>query len=125
MKKESQPLEISDDESIEVHTNYAIDNPLYIEDEDPSKRYFFAANDGDKSRPDGIARVEQLGYRKSEKKHGSTDCVLMEIPRAIWDAREKKKREARDQAYANAESQLEREAGDNVVKLDKDGGYRR
>ena len=125
MKKEAQPLEINDDEEIEVHTNYDIDNPLYIEGEDPSMRYFFAANDGDKSRPDGVARVEQLGYRKSEKKHGSTDCVLMETPRKLWEDREKKKRENRSLAYKKSVSQLAQAAGDSVVTLDKAGGYRR
>ena len=124
-KEKAQPLEIADDESVEVYTNYDYDSPLQIENEDPSMRYFFAANDGDNSRPDGVARVKQLGYKVSEKKHGSTDCTLMEIPREIWERRERAKRQRRLESRRGLKSQIEDQAGESAVRLKKDGGYYR
>lgn len=123
-KPEPQPLEIDDDEAIDVFTNYELDDPLRIENPDPEMRYFFAADDGDKSRPDGVARVTAMGYRVSRKTHYSPDCVLMEIPRARWEKAQARKRRIIEDQRKPGNSEFERLAGDSVVTLDKEGGYR-
>lgn len=80
--------------------NYDSDGPEVF-DPDPKMRYFLAANDGDNSRPDGVTRVTQLGYRVSEKKHTSPDCVLMETPRPLYEKRmEKQRRQMKSKAKA-------------------------
>ena len=65
-KPKAQPLEVSDGELIDILTNYEIGG-LKIYDEDPSMRYFFAADDGDKVRPDGVHRLRELGYKDCYK----------------------------------------------------------
>lgn len=125
MKKEAQPLELGDEE-IDVHTNYDMDNPLTVEDPDPAMRYYFAANDGDNSRPDGVARVKARGYQVSKKAHGSTDCTLMEIPKAAWERRRAAMLRARQESLGEAERGLARRIeseGGRSIRLKKDGGY--
>jgi hypothetical protein len=120
-KPEAKPLEINDDELIDILTNYEIGG-LKVYDEDPAMRYFFAANDDDKIRPDGIHRVMELGYRVSEKKHNSVDCVLMEIPRDRWERMQKLKHRARIKGRAEKMAQVRRDIGNNFVDLSRNGG---
>lgn len=95
---DAEPAEFSDDSSIDAGANYTYD-PFRITDPDPAMRYFFAADDKDAIRPDGVRRlVAEKGYRKSEKAHGGgADCVLLEIPLSVWEQRQaaKVKRDAR------------------------------
>lgn len=85
-KKENAAI-FDDDEEISLGANFDYENPLHIEDPDPNMHYYFAAVDGDKGRPDGVARVMQRGYQKSSKKHYSTDCELMECPKELYEKR--------------------------------------
>lgn len=122
MKKEqepqAQPLELSDDELIEVMANYEIGG-LVVEDEDPSKRYFFAASGDDKVRPDGVERIKQLGYTVSRKKHNSVDCTLMEIDRSRWERMQKLKHGRRIKARSEKMNQMRSDIGDAFVRLDR------
>lgn len=121
IEPKAQPLEVGDDELIEILTNYERGG-LRITDEDPSMRYFFAIDDGDKIRPDGVGRVKDLGYKTSEKKHNSVDCVLMEIPRDRWERMQKLKHRARLRDRAEKMSQMKRDIGSNLVRLDQESG---
>lgn len=113
----AQPLEIDDESLIEIMANYELGG-LRVEDEDPSMRYFFAADDGDKVRPDGVHRIKQLGYQVSGKAHNSVDCVLMEIPRERWDRMQKLRTRGRIADRAKKMKEMRNDIGDNFVNLE-------
>jgi hypothetical protein len=83
-KTEAEPKQFSDTTEINAGANYDVIDPLLITDPDPNMHYYFAADDGDRTRPDGVARLKQMGYRESDKTHGSPDCKLLEIPLEIY-----------------------------------------
>lgn len=86
--KQPEPAEFPDDAEVLAGADYTFD-PFKVHDPDPDMYYFFAANDGNKVRPDGVhRRTTEMGYRISEKQHGGgADCVLVEIPNRVRDAR--------------------------------------
>lgn len=84
--KQAEPAEFPDDAEIQAGANYDVDDPLRIVDPDPAMYYYFAADDGDKMRPDGVHRLtREKGYRISKKEHYSPDCVLLERPLVEWE----------------------------------------
>jgi hypothetical protein len=113
-KPEAQPLEVSDDALIKILTNYEVGG-LKVYDEDPNMRYFFAADDDDKIRPDGVHRVKDLGYRISEKKHNSVDCVLMEMPRDRWERIQQLKHRGRISDRSEKMKSMRRDMGRDFV----------
>jgi hypothetical protein len=104
-KKPNDTVEFPDDVEIEGGADYDFADPTAFAGKDPGMRYFFAADDKDAARPDGVAALERRGYRRSEKKHHHPDCVLMEIPIDIH-----KKRQAaaakRNRKLVNAATKL-------------------
>lgn len=101
-KQDPVAAEFPDGTEIDGGADYTFD-PFRVYDPDPEMHYFFAANDGNKIRPDGVHRLTaEMGYRRSEKQHGGgADCVLLEVPNRIRDARLAAKRK-RDEAMAKA-----------------------
>lgn len=99
--------EFPDDAGFEVGADFSVHDHFNVIDGDPGMRYYLAANDDDSGRPDGVAQVKLRGYRESDKQivGGSSDCKLMEIPRRVFDAREKRKLEAR-QARSKAAARV-------------------
>jgi hypothetical protein len=82
----AEPAELPDDVDISVGADYELEDPCKPINPQPGFRYFAAANDGDTSRPDGVARCKQMGYEVcTEEKILSTDCVLMRMPLAKWE----------------------------------------
>jgi hypothetical protein len=118
-KPEAVPAEFPDTSEINAGANYDVIDPLLITNPDPNMHYYFAADDGDRTRPDGVARLKQMGYRESDKQHGSPDCKLLEIPMEIYEKRQSAS------AQRNAENQravMEPPNGLEVVR--KDHGIR-
>jgi hypothetical protein len=101
---EAEAAEFPDDTEIDAGANYDVFNPLEIFDPDPDKHYYFAADDGDSIRPDGVIRQLANGYVRSNKKHASPDCILLEEPLERWEKRQaaKAKRDAKAQRDAYA-----------------------
>lgn len=86
------PAELPDDVEIGGGANYEYTDPCKPINPQPGFRYFAAADDGDTSRPDGIARVKAMGYEMcSTETCLSTDCKLMRIPQSKWDAMNSKR----------------------------------
>jgi len=93
-EKTTQAAEFPDDTEIDGGANYDHEDIFDIEDKDPAMRYFFSIDDGDGIRPDGVSACERKGYLRSTKKHHHPDkkTVLMEIPRAKYEARQEAER---------------------------------
>jgi hypothetical protein len=92
-KHEAKTASFPDGTEFDLGANYDAQTTGNVQDPDPAMRYYLAADDGNNGRPDGVRSVQNMGYRKSEKKHDSPDLVLMEIPRHVWDARQEAKQE--------------------------------
>lgn len=90
---------------------------LAVENPDPKMRYYWAAK-GDPSRADGVDRVKQLGYRVSEKKHSSVDCVLMETPRDLYDYRMRQQAEANRKKMRTVRRDVEAPAEQGLEVMD-------
>lgn len=104
--KQSTPVELDDDVEISLGANYGLTDPCTIINPQPGYRYYHAANDGDNSRPDGVARIEAEGYEKCTiEKSLSTDCIPMRIPIEKWEARQRAKLRATE-AATNANMHL-------------------
>ena len=122
-KTQAASVELPDDTAIVAGANYDAANPLWIEDEDPSMHYFFAVDDqANKGRPDGVTMLLRQGYRRSEKKHGSPDCILLEIPKATFEARD---RERREREYKLRRAALQPPKGATGVAFDGHGDIRK
>ena len=102
--QEAEAAEFPDDTEIDGGANYDVFDPLEIYEKDPTKHYYFAADDGDSIRPDGVIRQLANGYVRSEKQHASADCILLEEPLERWEARQaaRAKRDAKAQRDAYA-----------------------
>lgn len=96
--KDAQVAELPDDSEFDLGANYDV-RSIEVEDPDPSMKYFFAVKDDGGGRPDSVYSCKRMGYEVSKKKcSGSPDCLLMEIPLRVFEARQKArmKRDAED-----------------------------
>jgi len=82
-------IEIPDGATIAHGAQYGLD-PFKVYNEDPDMRYYWAADDNDKMRPDGAFRVgREQGYKVSSADRQTVPGhVLMEIPREVWERRQ-------------------------------------
>ena len=98
--KKAETAEFPDDAEIDFDVDHDAASAFNVVDADPNYRYFLAADDGDKDRPDGVFQCKQMGYRECRKETatGGTDCKLMRIPRKVFDARKQRKVAAREAA---------------------------
>lgn len=106
MSKNDKPAEAAqfdDDDEIDAGASYDEHDPFKVEGGSKEFHYYLAAKDGDKSRPDGVARVKAMGYEVcKDETCESTDCTLMRIPMKKFSARRRGKQEARKKARTAA-----------------------
>ena len=102
--------------SIVAGADYTATGPQ-VYDPDPEMRYYWAAKN-DPSRPDGVERVKQLGYRVSDKEHTSPDCELMETPRKLWDYRQQKVMEANKKKMQGVRREVEKPTREGLEVMD-------
>ena len=96
-KKQAKAAEFPDDAEFEIDLDHDADDAFVVRGGDPNFHYFLAANDGDRDRPDGVAKCKAMGYKEctEEEVLGGADCILLKIPRKVFEARRKRKRDAR------------------------------
>jgi len=131
-KQQAKPAEFDDDAGIDFEFDDTGADDFVVDGGDPRFHYFLAAKDHSDNRPDSVKAVERLGYEKCtmESTVGGGDCVLMRIPRKVFEARRARKRNARRAAKealaqpkgvpANALVHLD-ERGDRPGSSDEDG----
>ncbi len=89
---EAQPAEFPTIDELLAGPNYN-QAGLLVTDPDPAMQYYWASPSKDPDDPQGVAACESKGYRVSSKKHNSRDCILMEQPKELYEARMAHERE--------------------------------
>lgn len=122
----AEPVDLPDDTDISVGANYAVADPCEPDKRLPGFYYFAAANDGDNSRPDGVAQCLLRGYEVcQEEKIASADCKLLRIPIAKRDAQQKRLRDARVAASRSESAGLPGVPEESLWRSDDHGKSRR